>query len=1618
MLVRICFAFMILCTAVLAAEDPTPTMAQSYPTRQSLRDYYDAREVTFEEIAASGVPAGIDLLVWQSHSTQLPASARTPAVVNAIKAWIENGGSLFLASFAHQYVLDLGLETIALDRADFYRHGLPSGSDYFDQGFKALIPDHPLFSGMTLSGDDANVYYIAGSYALSLETNCWEQSSPQNSTWLARYFRKRGTQLFDGTPHKTLNLWSMGDGKVLGYGQNLFLEDFWANRNRANLFRFLDNVETWMTGKASPVVGALPTTPARLDKDQYVAAPFHVPPQPHSLERQLPGLPYLAHWGWLGAIEYQRLPRQPVGMDYFKQRLIDEPAKWGANQIEFYPPSMSNGFPFAWGAGDPIPPPQGFWGGAFWPEWSWQRARELIAYAHDRDFIIHTFYHPDPVSVQSGESASDVYPRFVELQGRELQNSLLYGREACQDGIGLEVWYSDTAGDICERAWWYNPGSYIHSTSRLIARTPNFTGTWQCAWGRAAAVHASGFGNEFRYGFHPPLFLGDQADCRDSRTSDAAWGTWANFGGGSYPDWIIRQTHDFCRDRLYLDSGIWWLGEPEANLRPAFREYVYATCLDPIRAALTSRMYALGQDGFRARTQQTYSNVPVEWANAESYPQDTAFIQNNYLRILRFPDGDGGVLQYDPTRTAFFHETERPHPRVDLSPAFLTSRPLLSLPASSPAVALRIGTVNNSAAEFLGAGGYSSRYIANAEASQFPAEIHYEDTPDWPQEVEWNTPLQTGRHELVIHTLTNSGVSIVEVFLDDVLHTTYFPHPGQTQYVIPFSVVSAGAHELRLSVQRASGLAHRFDAVEIRRVGDLCSLQENTVIGGHRAVLTETIVYDASGEYRQMRRYEVDNDSPAFVVRLDTSSPEPTAWETRIALPGYDAPLPLSGAPNAWRMASSATDTPALILYAHGLDIDSVTRDGDEMVLGFASRTSACGDLSFVLDDGLYTEEQLAALAYVLFEPMLELSLEPETPHVVRNSIAAPRTRVIETTNASGPYLVCETGAGGAWWTARGGQPLGSSGYLKIYLGSNGEAQVQPYGFIRGIVKPGWGCQYMLGIRDTIQPRSCEVQVVKTGPFIFAPRIEWKAPFDTVRVNGEEWRYFEDNIVYLPNRPGRYSVEVSTTGNTAPHLARTFLDVSRAVWNTTAEALEVSARMPHWWDSPLPSNDPYTAIVLSASAPTEVEGGGRVRDWSEYRVAQADKAQMAARGSVVELYPGAARIQFGSVEGSVMQVPKLTQPVRSHWYGYYDDKWQFDPAGRYLLGNEVDFDFRNPTASDVITLGVIDLEAGGEWIPFATTAAWCWQQGSMLQWVPDATRTVIYNDQEGDHFVSRIGDPFTGEFRTIDAPVYTISSDGTWALGINFARIDDTREGYGYEGLPDPFYNDNHPAADGVYSIDLITGASHLIVSLDTVANFERTPETGEGKHWFTVCEISPSGTRIAIMQRWYKAGGSGYTTRLLTANPDGSDLFVMDPYGSTSHYNWRDDTHLICWTYTPMLGSAYTLFTDKSRDAERIGAGILTTNGHMTYSPDNEWLVTDTYPDGDRMQTVMLFRPRDNRLVVLGKFHSPTSFSGPYRCDTHPRWSQDGRKICFDSGHSGRRQMYVIDVGWIVDSE
>jgi len=416
------------------------------------------------------------------------------------------------------------------------------------------------------------------------------------------------------------------------------------------------------------------------------------------------------------------------------------------------------------------------------------------------------------------------------------------------------------------------------------------------------------------------------------------------------------------------------------------------------------------------------------------------------------------------------------------------------------------------------------------------------------------------------------------------------------------------------------------------------------------------------------------------------------------------------------------------------------------------------------------------------------------------------------------------------------------------------------------------------------------------------------------------------------------------------------------------------------------------------------------------------KTGLAALTGTLLLKPGFMNARSSSSSNS-FPVRAITKGPNFHWFGYYD-KLQFDPSGRYVLGMETNFEHRSPTDSDEIRIGMIDLQDNDRWIDLGASRSWGWQQGCMLQWVPGSANEIIWNDREDGQFVSHIVDIKTGKKRTLPKAIYALSPGGKWAIGTEFSRIQNLRPGYGYAGVDDPYEQVKAPKEIGLYRIDLKNGKHKLLFTLADLANI---PHNGnsvvDNFHWFNHLLVNTDGTRFTFLHRWRPErtdrqimAARGFVTRMFTASAKGDDLYCIDPSGFTSHFIWKDPSHINAFTQPAGQPQGFYILEDKTGKFERIGAEKMPVNGHQTYLPQRngqEWILCDNYANArNRNQTPYLYHVPTDRRINLGDFPLPEAYKGEWRCDLHPRFSHDGKKVCIDSPHGGNgRQLYLIDI-------
>jgi len=379
-------------------------------------------------------------------------------------------------------------------------------------------------------------------------------------------------------------------------------------------------------------------------------------------------------------------------------------------------------------------------------------------------------------------------------------------------------------------------------------------------------------------------------------------------------------------------------------------------------------------------------------------------------------------------------------------------------------------------------------------------------------------------------------------------------------------------------------------------------------------------------------------------------------------------------------------------------------------------------------------------------------------------------------------------------------------------------------------------------------------------------------------------------------------------------------------------------------------------------------------------------------------------------------IRRISPPGHHFFSGYYDTPLANRDSTR-LLAHQTGFCDRLPTAADVAKVGWFDLHSPTpEFHELGTTQAWNFQQGSFLQWVGSDGERIFWNHAEGGSPPQGcLLDLRSGERRHVDRALANLSRDGSHGLSFSFARMFDFRPGYGYAGQPDPNADLPAPEDDGIFLIDLERGDSQLILPLSDLARRMADAIGGPvGKLTANHLTFCPSGERFLGLVRapMPEPMRPRWGTFAFVANRDGTNLQSILPVGKTSHYFWEDDNRLLMWCDGPEGMQLYRVTIRKEGSLlETVDTGFFLRDGHMSLSPDHQWLLYDSYPDANREQSLFLYRMDEHRGVCIGKFAVAPFATGEIRCDLHPRWNPDGRGFTFDSTHEGYRAVYACDL-------
>ncbi len=368
-----------------------------------------------------------------------------------------------------------------------------------------------------------------------------------------------------------------------------------------------------------------------------------------------------------------------------------------------------------------------------------------------------------------------------------------------------------------------------------------------------------------------------------------------------------------------------------------------------------------------------------------------------------------------------------------------------------------------------------------------------------------------------------------------------------------------------------------------------------------------------------------------------------------------------------------------------------------------------------------------------------------------------------------------------------------------------------------------------------------------------------------------------------------------------------------------------------------------------------------------------------------------------------------------YFYGYYD-KSPWDADDRFMLALRVKYAYKSVAPKEPGTVVLIDLKDNNNnnnnnnLYEIGTTHSWNVQQGCMAQWLgPDFKSHIIYNDFRNGKYCSVIYSmQDKTEIKVLPLPIYDVSRDGSFALSLDFSRLHRMRPGYGYSNLPELTKGELCPDKTCIWLINIADGEVKELFTYKEFFSFEHCASMEGAEHKVNHLMISPNGKRFMVLHRWF--ANKRKHTRLVTVNVDKTEMYNLSDDVFVSHCYWKNDEEILSFLRKRSTGDHYYLMRDKTQEYKMCWPA-LNTDGHCSYSPNGNYIITDTYPNRKRIASVFLCVECDEHAQLLLRVFSPFRYDNDCRCDLHPRWNRKGDKVCIDSVHEGKRALYVIPI-------
>lgn len=354
------------------------------------------------------------------------------------------------------------------------------------------------------------------------------------------------------------------------------------------------------------------------------------------------------------------------------------------------------------------------------------------------------------------------------------------------------------------------------------------------------------------------------------------------------------------------------------------------------------------------------------------------------------------------------------------------------------------------------------------------------------------------------------------------------------------------------------------------------------------------------------------------------------------------------------------------------------------------------------------------------------------------------------------------------------------------------------------------------------------------------------------------------------------------------------------------------------------------------------------------------------------------------------------------FFGYYDKSCEQN--GKLLFHRTIGQPTsKKPDVSKAVEIVVRDLSSQED-IVIGETYSYNWQQGARAQWI-DNDR-IIFNTMHNNTYCAAMYELSSGNTTILSHPIQESLKDGRY-LSINYARIMKLRPDYGYRNLPLPNKKEmTNLRSDGIKIININSGEAELLHSLSDIVSTKPRQIFERCYHVVNHIMSNPNGDGFIFIHRFYE--GKRRHDRLIYSNFKTLKILVDDDM--VSHCCWLDNNTVLGYLRYEGTNGFFTIDINTGfiREHDLLNS-INMGDGHPSVS--GNYIAVDTYPDKSRIQHLFLLNRNEESIKEIVEVYHSVKYMDESRCDMHPRFSVDGKRLYFDTVYTGVRRLAYIDL-------